>query len=155
LFFFANRRCVKEELKTVAKILGPDIPVKVDRESKPLKEFLNGMREETLRWNLFTTPGTSPKKRSWKEQKSTSSQILWQPSSSYASCQARWHQFAFRCVAVAFTTMFMNVIAAALWPRVRAAMDRASGVMVGPLEVEFVGLRDGYEKEWDYDEALY
>ena len=59
LFFFANRRCVKEELKTVAKILGPDIPVKVDRESKPLKEFLSGMREETLRWNSFTTPDLS------------------------------------------------------------------------------------------------
>jgi len=49
LFFFANRRGVKEELKTVAKILEPDIPVKVDRESKRLKEFLNGMREGILR----------------------------------------------------------------------------------------------------------
>lgn len=54
-----------------------------------------------------------------------------------------------------FTAVFMNVIVEALWPRVRVAMDRASGVVVGSLGVEFAGLRDGYEKEWDYDEALY
>ena len=56
---------------------------------------------------------------------------------------------------MAFTTMSMSVIAAALWPCVRAAMDRTSGVAVGSLEVQSAGLRDGYEKEWDYDEALY
>jgi len=66
-----------------------------------------------------------------------------------------WHQFAFRRVVVDFTAVFMNVIVEALWPRVRVAMDRASGVAVGSLGVEFAGLRDGYEKEWDYDEALY
>jgi hypothetical protein len=49
LFFFANRRGVKEELRIVAKILEPDIPVKAGRESKRLKEFLNGMREGILR----------------------------------------------------------------------------------------------------------